>query len=160
MRQVILGSAVAAGLMVGASGAMAQPATAAPGTAGLIVIESANGVAETERRLKAALDAAGLKVAARVDHAANAEGVGLKLPPTLLLIFGNPKAGTVLMERNRTIGIDLPLKVLIWEADGKVRLAYNDPSYLARRHGVDEADPVVAQIAQALQRFASTAVAR
>ena len=127
---------------------------------GLVVIESANSVAETEKRLIAALDAAGLQTAGRVDHGANAEGAGLKLPPTLLLIFGNPKAGTVLMEKNRTIGIDLPLKVLIWETEGKVRIVYNDPAYLARRHGLNESDPVLMQIAQALQRFASAATAR
>ena len=153
---------LAVGLAISAAslapvGASAQSVTPPPG---LIVVESANSVTATEERLIAALEAAGLKLAARVDHAANAEGAGLKLPPTLLLIFGNPKAGTVLMEKSRTIGIDLPLKALIWEADGKVRFAYNDPAYLARRHGLNEVDPVVAQVGQALQRFTSAATAR
>lgn len=160
IRRIAFGHVVTFGLLAGAHEAMALPVTDQPGAAGLVVVESASSVAETEKLLNAALDAAGLKVAARVDHAANAVGVGLKLPPTLLLIFGNPRAGTVLMEKNRTIGIDLPLKVLIWEADGKVRLAYNDPAYLARRHGVEGADPVLAQVAQALQRFAAAAAAR
>lgn len=64
-----------------------------------------------------------MKVAARVNHEANVRSVGLQLPPTVLLLFGNPKAGTALMEERRTIGIDLPLKMLIWVADGKVRVA-------------------------------------
>ena len=141
-----------------AFGAAAQAETPAP-EAGLVVVESRNSVAETEKRLVAALGAAGLKVAARVDHAANAQSVDLKLPPTLLLIFGNPKAGTLLMEKNRLVGIDLPLKVLIWETAGKVQLAYNDPAYLARRHGLDPADPVLAQVSAVLQRFAAAAAA-
>lgn len=149
--------AFSAALLIAPIVASSQPV--AP-SAGLVVVESPNSVAETEKRLIGALDAAGLKLAARVDHAANAEGAGLKLPPTLLLIFGNPKAGTVLMEKNRTVGIDLPLKALIWEAEGKVRLAYNDPAYLARRHGIDEVDPVVAQVTQALQRLTSAATAQ
>lgn len=64
------------------------------------------------------------------------------------------------MKQNRAIGIDLPLKALIWEADGKVRLAYSDPAHLARRHGIAETTPVLAQVAQALQRFASAATAK
>ncbi len=155
--RLAVGLAFSAALLSAPIDASSQPV--AP-SAGLVVVESPNSVAETEKRLIGALDAAGLKLAARVDHAANAEGAGLKLPPTLLLIFGNPKAGTVLMEKNRTIGIDLPLKALIWEAEGKVRLAYNDPAYLARRHGIDEVDPVVAQVRQALQRFTSAATAQ
>jgi len=107
------------------------------------VIESLNGFDETEKRLLVALDAASLKVAARVDHAANAESVGLKLPRTVLLIFGNPKAGTVLMEKNRTVG-----------------LAYNDPAYLAQRHGLDGVEPVLTQVGQALQRFSTAATGR
>ncbi len=87
--------------------------------AGLIVVESAHSVPETERRLVQAIEAAGLKVAARIDHEANAKSVGLGLPPTVLVLFGNPRAGTALMEQNRAIGIELPLKALIWEADGK-----------------------------------------
>ena len=155
--RLAVGLAFSAAFLSAPVGANAQSGTPAPG---LIVVESANSVAETEKRLIAALEAAGLKLAARIDHAASAEGAGLKLPPTLLLIFGNPKAGTVLMEQSRTIGIDLPLKALLSEADGKVRFAYNDPAYLARRHGLNEVDPVVAQVGQALQRFTSAATAR
>ena len=121
------------------------------------MIDSANTMAETERRLIAALDAGGLKIAARIDHQANAKSVGLELAPTVLFIFGNPKAGTALIEKEHTVGIDLPLKILVWDDNGKVKIAYNDPAYIARRHGLDAALPVLAQIASVLQRFATTA---
>src|SRR5262249_20682577 len=89
------------------------------------------------QRLEAALKQKGIQVFARVDHAAGAKEVGIELRPTLLLIFGNPKAGTPLMQSNQTVGIDLPLKALIWEdADGKVWLTYNRPDYVAERHGI------------------------
>jgi uncharacterized protein (DUF302 family) len=77
----------------------------------------------------------GITVFARIDHAAGAASAGMPLRPTELLIFGNPKAGTPLMQANQTIGIDLPLKVLVWEdASGGVWIAYNDPTWLAQRH--------------------------
>lgn len=159
MKRILFGLILSAAVLSISTASHTQT-TVPPKQAGLIVIDSANGFAETEKRLLAALDTAGLKVAARVDHTANATGAGLKLPPTVLIIFGNPKAGTVLMEKNRVIGIDLPLKVLIWEADGKVRLAYNDPAYLARRHGLDESDPVLLQVSKVLERFAAAATAK
>ena len=128
-----------------------------PDQQGLVVIESATTMAETEKRLIAALDAGGLKIAARIDHEANARSVGLDLAPTVLFIFGNPKAGTGLIEKQRTIGIDLPLKILVWDDKGKVKIAYNDPAYIARRHGIDPSLPVLNQIAAALQKFATAA---
>ena len=79
-------------------------------------------------------------------------GMGL----TVLLLFGNPKTGTPLIQQRRTMGIDLPLKILIWEEEGKVKLAYNDPSYLARRHGVENA-AVLTQVEKALRSFAGAA---
>lgn len=134
--------------------------TSVPNQQGLVVIDSVNTMAETEKRLTAALDAAGLKIAARIDHEANAKSVGLDLAPTVLFIFGNPKAGTGLIEKERTIGIDLPLKILVWDDKGKIKIGYNDPAYIARRHGLDASLPVLAQIAAALQRFAETAASR
>ena len=129
----------------------------APNQKGLVVIDSANSMMETEKRLLAALDSFGLKVAARVDHQANAKSVGLDLPPTVLFIFGNPKAGTGLIEKEPTIGIDLPLKILLWDDKGKVKIAYNDPAYVAQRHGLDVSLPVLAQIADTLQKLATRA---
>jgi uncharacterized protein (DUF302 family) len=150
-----------AAIMLFAPGAGAKAETApAANPEGLVVIDSANTMAETEKRLVAALDTAGLKIAARIDHQANAKSVGLDLAPTVLLIFGNPKAGTLLMEKQRTAGIDLPLKILMWDDNGKIKVAYNDPAYIARRHGLDPSLPVLSQITMAMQKFATAAVSR
>ena len=107
---------------------------------GLITIRSAFGPEETMSRLEAEVKAKGLTVFAHVDHAAGANEVGLPLRPTDLLIFGNAKGGTPLMQAEQTIGIDLPLKALVWQdASGVTFLSYNDPHFLARRHGLGEA---------------------
>ena len=91
-------------------------------------------------RLEAEVRAKGLTVFARIDHAAGAAGAGLSLGPTELLIFGNAKGGTPLMQALQTVGIDLPLKALVWQdASGTTWLSYNDPHWLAQRHGLDDA---------------------
>jgi uncharacterized protein (DUF302 family) len=109
-------------------------------TDGLITVPSSFGPKETMDRLEAEIRAKGMTVFARIDHAAGAAEVGLPLRPTELLIFGNAKGGTPLMQANQTIGIDLPLKALIFEdAAGKVWLAYNDARWLAQRNGLGEA---------------------
>ncbi|HEY6453506.1 MAG TPA: DUF302 domain-containing protein [Steroidobacteraceae bacterium] len=98
---------------------------------------SNHSVAESLNRLEADLRSKHVTVFARIDHAAGAASVSMPLRPTELLIFGNPKAGTPLMQSNQAIGIDLPLKVLAWQdASGQVWLTYNDPRWLARRHAV------------------------
>jgi uncharacterized protein (DUF302 family) len=103
---------------------------------GLITLPSAHGAKETMDRLAAEVKAKGMTVFARIDHAAGAKEVGMPLRPTELLIFGNARGGTPLMQANQTIGIDLPLKALVWEdAGGKAWLSYNEPAWLARRHG-------------------------
>lgn len=130
--------------------------TPATDTPGLVTTASAHSMAETEARFVRALEGAGLKLAARIDHSANARGVDLALPPTVLLVFGNPRNGTLLMQENRAVGIDLPLKVLIWEEGGAVKLAYNDADTLAQRYGLGQA-AVLAAVAQALERFAAAA---
>jgi uncharacterized protein (DUF302 family) len=140
------------------SSAVAQQNPPVPERAsGVVTLGSAHTVAETERRLVQAIESAGLKVAARIDHRANALGAGLDLPPTVLLVFGDPRAGTPLIEQQRTIGLDLPLKVLIWEQAGRTVLAYNDPIYLARRHGIDDTQPMIAQMGTALERLLAAA---
>jgi uncharacterized protein (DUF302 family) len=103
----------------------------------------------------------GITLFARIDHAAGAASVDMPLRPTELIIFGNPKAGTPLMQARQSIGIDLPLKMLGWQdAAGKVWLAYNDPAWLARRHGLEgEAEAAVAGLAKALAMLAAGAVA-
>jgi uncharacterized protein (DUF302 family) len=115
-------------------------------------------VAATADRLEKALSGAGFKIFARVDHAAGAKSVDMQLPPTELLIFGKPAAGTKLMESQRTVGIDLPLKYLVWQdADGKVMVGWNDPAWLAKRHGIEDRAPVIEKIQGALQKFAKGA---
>jgi len=105
---------------------------------GLIVRVSRHEPKETMDRLVAAVTARGVAVVARIDHAAAAATVGLALAPTEVLIFGNPKAGTPLMQAAQTIGIDLPLRALVWrDAAGAAFVGYNDPHWLARRHGVE-----------------------
>jgi uncharacterized protein (DUF302 family) len=104
---------------------------------GLITIPSDNGPKVTMDRLDAEVKAKGLTVFARVDHAAGAAKVGMALRPTELLIFGNAKGGTPLMQSNQTSGIDLPLKALVWQdASGQTWLSYNDPGCLTKRHGL------------------------
>jgi uncharacterized protein (DUF302 family) len=106
---------------------------------GLVSLRSSFGPKQTIDRLKAELQARGLTVFAEIDHAAGAAGVGLALRPTVLLIFGNAKGGTPLMQAAQTIGIDLPLKALVWQDDADdTWLSYNDPAWLAERHGVAE----------------------
>src|SRR5215468_7583518 len=126
---------------------------------GLITIKSAFGPEETMKRLEAEVRAKGMTVFAHVDHAAGAAAVGLPLRPTDLLIFGNAKGGTPLMQLGQSIGIDLPLKALVWQDEaGNTCLTYNDPAYLAQRHGVDEAaNAAVNAMTSALQAIASKA---
>ncbi len=125
---------------------------------GMMTMQSAHSVAETVNRLEKGLSAAGFKIFARVDHGAGAKSVNMPLPPTELLIFGKPAAGTKLMQSQRTVGIDLPLKYLVWEdADGKVMVGWNDPTWLAERHGINDQAPVVAKVSGALKKFAGEA---
>ena len=129
------------------------------GADGLIAIKSPHGVGETVDRLEMLVIEKGMTVFARIDHSAGAAKVGKALRPTQLLIFGNPKGGTPFMVCAQTAGIDLPLKMLAWQDEsGQVWLAYNDPVFLAARHGVPDC-PVVQKIAGALARFAALAVA-
>ena len=107
---------------------------------GLIIMPSGFGPKETVDRLESEIEAKGLTAFARVDHAAGAQAVGLKLRPTELLIFGNARGGTPLMEADQRIGIDLPLKALVYQDEsGKVQLTYIDPAWLARRYGLGAA---------------------
>ena len=104
---------------------------------GLISLASGYGPMETANRLASGIKARGMTIFARIDHAAGAAEVGLPLRPTELLIFGNAKGGTPLMQSSQMIGIDLPLKALVWQdQSGKTWVSYNDPGWLARRHGL------------------------
>lgn len=104
---------------------------------GLIHLESKHSVDETLQRLQTLLQEKNIKVFALIDHSGEAGKAGLAMRPTKLLIFGNPKGGTPLMQAAPTAAIDLPLKALVWEdADSRVKLSYNDPAYLQRRHNI------------------------
>jgi uncharacterized protein (DUF302 family) len=106
---------------------------------GLITIRSQSSVKATIDRLEASLGESGVSIFARIDHRAGAISAGMSLRPTEVLIFGNPKAGTPLIQAKPTIGIDLPLKVLAWEdATGDVWVTYNNPAWLAARHALGD----------------------
>jgi uncharacterized protein (DUF302 family) len=126
---------------------------------GLTTVLSSYAPKETMTRLEAAVKAKGMTVFAHVDHAAGAAEAGLPLRPTDLLIFGNAKGGTPLMQSAQTIGIDLPLKVLVWQdASGKTWVSYNDPGWLAKRHGLGrEAESTVNGMTAALTAIAQAA---
>jgi uncharacterized protein (DUF302 family) len=126
---------------------------------GLMTIRSSHGPKDTMDRLEAAVKAKGLTVFARIDHAAGAAAVGLSLRPTEVLIFGNAKGGTPLMEATQSIGIDLPLKALVWQdGSGNTWLSYNDPGWLANRHGLGhDVDATVTALTAALDVLARAA---
>ncbi len=127
---------------------------------GLITLASKFEPKETMDRLSAAVAAHGMSVLARIDHAAAAAQAGLALRPTEVLIFGNPRAGTPLMQAAQTMGIDLPLKALVWQDEGgRTWLSYNDPQWLARRHGATAGtDKVLAAMANGLATVAGEAI--
>jgi uncharacterized protein (DUF302 family) len=107
---------------------------------GLTTIASSLGPKQTMDRLEAEIKAKGLTVFARVDHAAGAAAVGMALRPTEVVLFGNARGGTPLMQDRQTAGIDLPLKCLVWQGEaGKTWLSYNEPSWIAHRHGLSAA---------------------
>lgn len=106
---------------------------------GFVSRPSSHSVDETVAKLKAMLAVKGITLFALVDHSGEAEKVGMKMPPTKLLIFGNPKGGTPLMLASPSVAIDLPLKLLVWhDADGKVWISYNSSEYLQQRHGLPQ----------------------
>src|SRR5438477_2745612 len=106
---------------------------------GMVVLAAAHSVAETVSRLRTLLEQMSIVIFAHIDFGADAARAGLALRPEQLLIFGNPKGGTPLMVQKPTVGLDLPLKALVWEDDaGKAWLAYNDPQYIVQRHDLDE----------------------
>jgi uncharacterized protein (DUF302 family) len=126
---------------------------------GLTSIRSRFGPKETMDRLEAEIRAQGMTVFARIDHAAGAAEVELTLRPTELIIFGNARGGTPLMQAVQTVGIDLPLKALVWEdAGGKTWLSYNEPGWIARRHSVASAEPIVSKMATALSAISKATV--
>ena len=127
---------------------------------GLTTIKSHRGARETMNRLEAAVKAKGMTVFARIDHAAGASAVGMPLNAAEVLVFGNARGGTPLMQSVPTIGIDLPLKALVWQdASGETWLSYNDPAWLAQRHGLSGAEAAIGNLTAALNALAKEATA-
>jgi len=125
---------------------------------GLVTIKSANSVKTTLDKLEAVLKKKGITIVTRWSHDAGAKKVGIDLRPTELLIFGNPKLGSHFFTSQQTSGIDLPLKALAWEdEDGQVWLTYNDPAYIAQRHGIEDRAEIVAKMTGALKKFSAVA---
>jgi uncharacterized protein (DUF302 family) len=148
-------SLAATALLVGCASTGGQ----APGN-GLVSVKSPYSQAETVSRLETQVRQRNLVVVARVDHAAAAQRIGQTLRPTEVMIFGNPQAGTPLMQCAQTVGIDLPVKALVWtDVSGQIWLGYNDPVWTVQRHGAGEC-PAAENVRKALAAIAGATVAK
>ena len=125
---------------------------------GIVIIKSNNSVTATIDKLETVLKNKGMTIFKRVDHAAGTEKAGLKLRPTELLIFGNPKVGTPLMLCSQTAALDLPQKALAYkDENGQVWLAYNDPAYMANRHNIKDCEAAIQKVTNVLAKFSKAA---
>ena len=148
----MLKMAVAAAFVLGASQAYA---------ADLVTKQSPHSVGTTVDRLIAAVKGAGAKVFARIDHAAGAKSVGMKLRPTQMVMFGNPKLGTPALQAAQTSGLDLPLRVVVYQDNsGQVFLAYHAPAKLSQDHGVPKGAKVLKKMTGALNKLTNKAIAK
>ena len=160
-RRTLVRTALAGAGLAFAGTAGAQETETETGTEtaddGLVTVESDEDFEATVERISSAVeDSENLTLVATVDHAENAESADLELPPTTVLMFGNPRLGTQLMRDTQSAGIDLPQKMLVWEAeDGTVNVTYNDPEWVAERHGVEAPEMAVERISQALESLAT-----
>ncbi|SIS18088.1 DUF302 domain-containing protein [Natronorubrum thiooxidans] len=158
----LLGVGIGAGATIPATAAAGGQTGAAGDEAdseddGLQTLESNARFSSTVSRIERAIEQRALTLVTTIDHAENAASVDQSLPPTTLLVFGNPEAGTPLMQASRSIGIDLPQKMLVWEDDGDVFVTYNDPRFLASRHDVDGLDDEIDAVANTLAEIAEAA---
>ena len=143
-------------ILLGMSAVMAEPLI----ERGLISKKSPHSVTVTLDRLEKVLKDKGVTIATRWSHDAGAAKADIPLRPTELLIFGNPKVGSHFFTSKQTAGIDLPMKALAWQDEaGQVWLTYNDPAYIAGRHGIEDRDEIVQKMAGALDKFSAIAVA-
>jgi len=125
---------------------------------GMVVMQSSHGVAKTVDRLEKVVSNAGFRVFARIDHGQAAKNVNIELKPVELLIFGKPKAGSLLMQSQPSVAIDLPMKYLVWkDAAGKVNIGWNDPAWVAARHGITDRDKLVKKMTGVLRKLAGKA---
>ncbi|WP_420431976.1 DUF302 domain-containing protein [Hyphobacterium sp.] len=130
-----------------------------PEADGVIVLEIEHSLDQTIDRIETEAANRGARIVARVDHAANAATTGVDIDDATLVIFGNPALGTPLIAESRTAGLDLPVRLLVWEEDGDVWLAYTDPAVIAGRHGIDANSEAVKQMSEALSGFAEEVTA-
>jgi uncharacterized protein (DUF302 family) len=149
-------------LLVGCGGATNAPppqgaAAAGRRDPGLVRVRSEAGFEDTVTQLEEAVTSRGLNVIARVPHSRAAEGAGLELRPTMLLLFGRPQVGTPLMKDAPTLALDLPQRTLVYEEGGTVWVVYNDPRHLAERHGLPDDDPRLGRVAETLAAIAADA---
>ena len=129
-----------------------------PFVEGLTTVPSRFGPSQTMERLEAGIRSNGMELFARINHAAGAAKAGLALAPTALVIFGNARGGTPLMQALQTVGIDLPLKILVWQDAAKnTWLSYNEPNWIAQRHGVQNAQAVLNKMADLLKTISTQA---
>ncbi|HHJ14559.1 MAG TPA: DUF302 domain-containing protein [Gammaproteobacteria bacterium] len=143
---------------LGALLALIFTCTAQAGGSGLVRMKSHYNFEQTIGRFQDAVRAAGMTVFARIDHHKGAASAGLEMKPVSVLIFGNPKVGTQLMQSAPSAGIDLPMKVVVIEqAPGEIELIYNDPAWLAQRHGIEDRKKLVKKMQQTLSSFAEAA---
>jgi uncharacterized protein (DUF302 family) len=122
----------------------------------LVVATSKFDHAETVNRAVGAIEQRGFVVSQRIDHAAAARGAGLTLDPTMVIVFGNPKAGTLLMQAAPTIALDLPLRLLVWQHDGTVRVAHHAPANVVAAHGA-KGHPIAGKMTEALAAIVTAA---
>jgi len=148
---------LAAAVVTGVRGQEASPETA---IAGFITKQSPYNVEETEARFVSILEEKGLNIFATIDHTENAANADLELRPTRVVIFGNPKLGTPLMQCAQSMAIDLPQKMLIWkDSEGETNIGYNDPQYLAERHGLEDCESeTIERISGALDQLSEGAI--
>jgi len=127
---------------------------------GIITKTSTLSFTQTYQQLRDAIDSnPNLKIILELNHQANAASVDLELAPTRIILFGNPKLGTPLMNNSQSIGLDLPQKILVFqEQDGTVKVAYNDPFYLKERHGITDKEPILQKISKALEALTTVAI--
>jgi uncharacterized protein (DUF302 family) len=145
-------------LFLGFAFAAALAPASARAVEGVITTPSSSDVKTTTDRLQKHLTDKGITIFARIDHAGAAKSIGQTLRPMELLVFGNPKLGTPLIQKNPEIGLDLPLKALVYQGEnGTTYIAYTDPAFLAKRYGIAGAESTVTQIAEALKGFAAAA---
>jgi len=156
-----VGPAIAIALCV-AQSASAQVSRAAPAAAGgVVTVISASPFDSTLARLERAAVAKGLTVAAKIDHAAAAQRANLTLRPTTLVIAGNPAAGTPLMQADQTIGVELPLRFLVWQGeDGRTRVSYDPIKSIAARHGITGRDELLGRMTGAIEAIVTAATAK